>query len=157
MRTHDIVVIGGSAGALDALRVMVRGLPEDLTAALFVVLHVGERSQLASLLDREGPLPVMEARNGAAIEHGKIYVAVPGFHLMLHDNHILLRRGPRENLARPAVDPLFRSAAASFGSRGIGVVLSGALSDGTSGLHAIKRSGGSPPTPAPRRTAPSPI
>jgi two-component system chemotaxis response regulator CheB len=85
---------------------------------------------------------VLQAENGAHVERGKIYVAGPGAHLLLHDSHILLRRGPRENMARPAIDPLFRSAAATFGGRAIGVILSGALNDGTSGLRAIKRCGG---------------
>src|SRR5207237_1040178 len=94
------------------------------------------------VLARASLLGVEEARNGAAIERGKVYVAAPGRHLLLHDSHLLLRRGPRENLSRPAIDPLFRSAAATFGSRTIGVVLSGSLSDGTAGLGAIKRCGG---------------
>lgn len=139
---RDIVVIGASTGGIGALRVLVRDLPEDLPAAIFVVMHVGATSHLAAILDRGSTLPVVKAENGAAIEHGRIHVAVPGKHLLLHDNHILLRRGARENHARPAIDPLFRSAAASFGGRVIGVVLSGALSDGTAGLRAIKRCNG---------------
>jgi two-component system chemotaxis response regulator CheB len=137
--SRDIVVIGASTGGIDALRVLVGDLPVDLPAAIFVVLHVGATSRLASILDRASAVPVVEAENGAAIERGRVHVAAPGRHLLLHDNHMLLRRGPRENHARPAIDPLFRSAAASFGGRVIGVVLSGALSDGTAGLRAIKR------------------
>ncbi|MBI2735125.1 MAG: chemotaxis protein CheB [Rhodospirillales bacterium] len=140
--TRDILVIGGSSGGLDALRTLVRGLEPGLPASVFVVLHLGSSSQLAQILDKSGPLPAMPATSGEHFEHGRIYVAVPGFHLLLHDSHILLRRGPRENLSRPAIDVLFRSAAASFGSRVVGVVLSGALSDGTAGLRAIKRCGG---------------
>jgi chemotaxis response regulator CheB len=87
-------------------------------------------------------LPVLRASSGERIEHGRIYVGVPGVHLLLHDSHLLLRRGPRENLVRPAIDPLFRSAACAFGARVIGVVLSGALNDGAAGLRAIKRCGG---------------
>src|SRR5690242_16277887 len=103
---------------------------------------MGTVSYLSRILQRAGALPVVEAKGGATIERGKVYVAVPGVHLLIHDDHMLLRRGPRENLSRPAIDPLFRSAAASCGSRVIGVLLSGALSDGTAGLRAIKRCGG---------------
>lgn len=140
--SRDIITIGASSGGVDALRHLVCGLPADLPAAIFVVLHIGATSHLARILDRAGSLPVAEAESGEAVERGRIYVAPPGMHLLLHDSHILLRRGPRENLARPAVDPLFRSAACSFGARVIGVVLTGALNDGTAGLRAIKRCGG---------------
>ncbi len=140
--TRDIIVIGGSSGALEALRTLVSGFAAELPASIFVVLHVGANSHLAHILSRDGPLPAVAATAGEQFEHGKIYVGVPGCHLLLHDDHILLRRGPRENLSRPAIDPLFRSAAASFGGRVIGVVLSGALSDGAAGLRAIKRCGG---------------
>jgi two-component system, chemotaxis family, protein-glutamate methylesterase/glutaminase len=140
--TRDIIVIGGSGGGLEALRTLVRGFGPDLPAAVFVVLHVGTYSNLADVLTRAGPLVAVPAVSGQRFERGRIHVGVPGFHLLLHDGHMLLRRGPRENLARPAIDPLFRSAAASFGSRVTGVVLSGALSDGTAGLRAIKCCGG---------------
>lgn len=140
--TRDIIVIGGSSGGLEALRTLVRGFEPGLPASVFVVLHMGANSHLAPILGRAGTLPVVAAESGEHFEHGKIYVGVPGLHLLLHDGHILLRRGPRENLSRPAIDPLFRSAAASFGGRVIGVVLSGALSDGAAGLRAIKRCGG---------------
>jgi two-component system chemotaxis response regulator CheB len=140
--TRDIIVIGGSGGGLEALRTLVRGFEPDLPAAVFVVLHVGAYSNLAYVLTKAGPLPAVPAVSGQRFERGRIHVAVPGFHLLLHDGHMLLRRGPHENLARPAIDPLFRSAAASFGSRAVGVVLSGALSDGAAGLQAIKRCGG---------------
>ncbi|HJU20250.1 MAG TPA: chemotaxis protein CheB [Stellaceae bacterium] len=140
---HDIIAIGASAGGVEALQTLVSGLPADLTAAVFIVLHIGRsRSELAQILDRAGPLPAMPAKSGERIETGRIYVAVPDRHLLIHDSHVLLRRGPHENLSRPAVDPLFRSAACSFGVRVIGVVLSGALNDGTAGLRAVKRCGG---------------
>jgi two-component system chemotaxis response regulator CheB len=139
---RDIVVVGASAGGFEALRVLLAGLQSDLPAAVFVVLHVGEVSQLASALDPVSALPVIQAINGEPIERGRVCVATPGKHLLLHDGHVLLRRGPRENLARPAIDPLFRSAAASQTGRVIGVILSGALHDGTAGLKAVKRCGG---------------
>ncbi len=139
---RDIVVIGASAGGLQPLQRVLRDLPPELPAAVFVVMHLGASSHLATILARTTALPVLQARSGQHIEPGHVYVAVPGLHLLLHDHHILLRRGPRENLARPAIDPLFRSAACSFGGRVIGVVLSGSLNDGTAGLLAIKRCGG---------------
>src|SRR5262245_43839903 len=140
--TRDIVVIGASSGGVEALSLLVQDLAPDLPAAVFAVLHIGATSNLAQALGLRSRLPVLSASSGHTIERGKIYVGVPGAHLLLHDNHVLLRRGPHENLARPAIDPLFRSAAATFGGRVIGVVLSGALSDGTAGLRAIKRCGG---------------
>jgi len=139
---HDIIVIGASAGGLEPLNQVLAALPADLPATIFVVLHLGSRSQLAQILQHSSKLPVHAAVSGAIIEPGHVHVAIPGCHLMLHDRHILLRRGPRENLARPAIDPLFRSAACSFGARVVGVVLSGMLNDGTAGLRAIKRCGG---------------
>jgi two-component system chemotaxis response regulator CheB len=139
---HDIVVIGASAGGVEALRRLMRDLPADVSAAIFIVLHIGRfESHLAELLDQAGPLPVTEAESGGAIERGHVYVAASDRHLLLHDRHMMLRRGPRENMTRPAIDPLFRSAACNFGARVIGVVLSGALDDGTAGLRAIKRCG----------------
>ena len=139
---RDIIVIGASAGGIDALRQLLSKLPPDLPAAIFIVVHIGRTSLLPSILQRVSTMPVVPAISGAAFERGAVYVGVPGVHLLLHDDHILLRRGPRENYSRPAVDALFRSAAASLGSRVVGVVLSGSLSDGTAGLRAIKRCGG---------------
>ncbi len=142
-RNHDIIVIGASFGGVEALQRVARDLPADLPAAVFVVLHVGRsRSELAGILDRAGPLRATEAVSGEPIRRGRIYVARPDHHLLVHDGHVLVRRGPHENMSRPAIDPLFRSAACSHGARVIGVVLSGALNDGTAGLAAIKRCGG---------------
>lgn len=139
---HHIIVIGASAGGIEPLKQIVGDLPPDLPAAVFVVLHVGQVSYLPEILERASRLTTLVASNGAAVEAGTVYVAPPGFHLLLHDSHMMLRRGPRENLARPAIDPLFRSAALSFGASVIGVLLSGSLSDGTAGLRAIKAVGG---------------
>lgn len=139
---RSIVVIGASAGGVEALKYLVAELPLDLQAAVFIVLHVGPSSHLAEILDRAAPLPAADAISGEEIRNGSIYVAPPGNHMLVHEGHLLLRRGPRENLARPAIDPLFRSAACSYGARVIGVVLTGSLSDGTAGLRAIKACGG---------------
>lgn len=141
-KRRDIIVIGASAGGLQPLQRILAELPADLKAAVFVVLHIGAASHLAAVLGRFSALPVVRAASGEPIVFGQVHVAVPGFHMLLHDAHLLLRRGPKENLARPAIDPLFRSAACTFGARVIGVVLSGALNDGSAGLRAIKQCGG---------------
>lgn len=137
-----VVVIGASAGGVDALKRLASALPHGFPAPVLIVLHVGEVSYMPEILSRAGPLPARRPESGERILAGSIYVAPPRRHMLVHDDHILLRRGPRENLARPAIDPLFRSVACSFGARAIGVVLTGSLSDGSSGLHAIKRCGG---------------
>jgi two-component system, chemotaxis family, protein-glutamate methylesterase/glutaminase len=142
VQNRDIVVVGASAGGVDALTQLVRSLTEDLPAAIFVVLHVGASSRIAEILERAGSMPVSQATSGEAVAPGRVRVAPPGSHLLLHEGHVLLRRGPRENLARPAIDPLFRSAACTYGGRVIGAVLTGSLNDGTAGLRAIKRCGG---------------
>lgn len=144
MPGHDIIVIGASAGGVEALMSVVRGLPRDLPAALFVVLHVppdGE-SVLPKILSHAGPLPAVHPQDGDAIEHGHIYVAPPDYHLLVERGRVRVIRGPRENRYRPAVDPLFRSAARAYGPRVVGVILSGMLDDGAAGLAAIHARGG---------------
>jgi two-component system chemotaxis response regulator CheB len=140
----DIVVIGASSGGIDALSNVVAGLPRDLPAALFVVQHVPSqsRSWLPEILSRAGPLPASHAKDNEPILPGRIYVAPPDCHLLLGQGRIQIVRGPRENNHRPAIDPLFRSAARVYGPRTIGIVLSGNLDDGTAGLIAIKKAGG---------------
>jgi two-component system chemotaxis response regulator CheB len=140
----DIIVIGASAGGVEAAAAVARGLPADLPAAVFVVVHFPSwsRSVLPQILERAGPLPAAHAVDGESIRPGRIYVAPPGVHLLLHGDTVRLVAGPRENGAIPAVDPLFRSAARWCGERVIGVVLSGNLDDGTAGLVAIKHRGG---------------
>jgi len=146
---HDIIVIGASAGGVEALGILVEALPADLDAAIFVVLHIPPNgfSALPSILSRRGPLQALHPVHGEPIQRGRIYVAPPDHHLLLRDGdgvgHIHLARGPRENGHRPAVDVLFRSAAAMYGPRVAGVVLSGALDDGTAGLVAVTQLGGS--------------
>jgi two-component system chemotaxis response regulator CheB len=141
---RDIIVIGASAGGVEALSQLTRLLPADLPAAIFVVLHVSAHSPslLPRILNRARTLPASHPVDGEAIRHGRIYVAPPDQHLLLEDGQLEVRRGPRENGHRPAVDPLFRTAARSFGARVVGVVLSGTLDDGTAGLAAIKQRGG---------------
>jgi two-component system chemotaxis response regulator CheB len=140
---HDIVVIGGSAGAFGVIRALCRDLPNDLPAAVFVVLHLSPEhgDTLAGAIAAPGGLPVEMAAD-SPFETGRIYVAPAKHHLLVMGPQMRLGRGPRENMARPAIDPLFRSAAASFGPRAIGVVLSGYLNDGAAGLAAIKACGG---------------
>jgi two-component system chemotaxis response regulator CheB len=144
---RDVIVIGGSAGAFEPLREIVRGLPPDLPAAVLVAIHRSPGSDpglLAGLLDQAGPLPVVPAEEGRLLERGRLHIAPADWHLLVapDGSHIHVRRGPRENRSRPAIDPLFRSAAASCTTRVIGVLLSGMLDDGSAGLLAIRRCGG---------------
>jgi two-component system, chemotaxis family, protein-glutamate methylesterase/glutaminase len=143
-RNHDILVIGASAGGVQALQQLASGLRPDLPAAVMVAMHLrGDiRSGLAQVIDRSGPLPAVFARDYEKIEHGRIYLAPPDQHLLIYGDTLRLGRGPRENHARPAIDPMFRSAAVCCGPRTIGLVMTGYLNDGASGLHAIKRCGG---------------
>lgn len=138
-----IVAIGASAGGVDALRSIVGSLPRSLDAAVFVTLHIGaHKSELPWLLDRIGTLPASHAVDGEAIRAGHVFVAPPDHHLTVEPGKIVLTRGPRENMARPAIDPMFRSAARAYGENVIGVILTGGLNDGTAGLFEVKAQGG---------------
>ncbi len=141
---HEIVAVGASAGGVEALRDLAASLPADLPAAVFVVLHVASEGPrlLGQILDKAGPLGAALAVSGEPVERGRIYVAPPDEHLLVKEGRVRLARGPRENRARPAVDPLFRSAAVAYGPRVVGVVLTGYLDDGASGLSAVQRCGG---------------
>ena len=144
MAARDIIVVGASAGGVNALATLAEGLPPDLPASVLVALHLapGVTSILPEILARAGRLPAVHPKDGEAYEKGKIYVAPPDHHLLVREGHLRLTRGARENLHRPAIDPLFRSAALAHGPRVIGVVLTGSLDDGTAGLSAVKRCGG---------------
>jgi two-component system chemotaxis response regulator CheB len=139
-----IVVVGASAGGVEALRALVGGLPTDLPAPVVVVLHLSPHapSALPAILGRAGRLPAVAAAHGARLEAGVVYVAPTDVHVLVVDEYLHLSRGPAENGHRPAIDPLFRSAAAEYGSRTVGVVLSGTRDDGTAGLAAVAAVGG---------------
>ncbi len=143
MNPVPLIVIGASEGGVSALRALAAAFPPDLPAAVLVVLHVGaHNSTLAAILSHAGPLLALNPKNGEEIIPGRIYVAPPDHHMIVGDGLIRLTKGPRENFARPSIDPLFRSAAEAYGPSVIGVILTGGLNDGTAGLYEIKRRGG---------------
>lgn len=144
MARRDIIAIGASAGGLEALLTLVAGLPADLPAAVFVVIHTASHGPtlLPRILSRHGPLPAVTAEHGQQIVPGTLYVAPPDYHLLVRRGHVELSHGPRENHTRPAIDPLFRSAARAYGPCVVGVVLSGSLGDGATGLMSITSRGG---------------
>jgi two-component system chemotaxis response regulator CheB len=145
MQKKDIIVVGASSGGIDALKELVAGLPRGLQASIFVVLHVAPYSLgiLPEILERAGSMPASNAKDMEQMEPGHIYVAPPDLHLLVESSgYMRVKRGPRENRFRPAVDPLFRSAAHAFGPRVVGVILTGWLDDGTAGLWAVKERGG---------------
>jgi two-component system chemotaxis response regulator CheB len=141
---RDIVVVGASAGGVEALKELVSRLPEDFPAAIFVVLHVAAAtpSALPAILSRAGPLHAAVPEDGEPIVPRHIYVAPPDRHLLLQGDVVRVTLGPAENGHRPAVDPLFRSAARAAGPRVAAIVLSGVLDDGSAGLVAVKAAGG---------------
>jgi len=140
----DIIVIGASAGGISALSKLVANLPPSFDASVFVTIHIPEhtRSALPKILSQKGHLAALNPINGEPIQRGRIYVAPPDRHMLIKRGFVHLVRGPRENGARPSVDPMFRTAARAYGKRVVGVVLSGALDDGTAGLMAVKKQGG---------------
>jgi two-component system chemotaxis response regulator CheB len=145
MQRKDIIVIGASSGGIDALKELFAALPRDLKASVFIALHVAPYSLgiLPEILERAGSMPASNATDMEQIEPGHIYVAPPDFHLLVEPSgYVRVTRGPRENRFRPAIDPLFRSAAHAFGPRVVGVILTGWLDDGMAGLWAVKERGG---------------
>ena len=142
MTKRNIIVVGTSAGGVEALCEMTKHLPKDLDASIFVVMHIGTETMLPQILSRCGNLPAVRAEHEKRYEHGCIYCAPPHCHLSIKDHKTVLTRGPRENGHRPAIDVLFRSAARTHRSKVIGVVLTGGRDDGSAGLFAIKARGG---------------
>jgi two-component system chemotaxis response regulator CheB len=141
---HDIIVIGASAGGVEVVLDLVAELPAGLQASIFVVIHMpaGHLSVLPEILTRRGNLPASHPLHDERIERGKIYVAPPDNHLQLRPGVVEVVRGPKDNGHRPAVDVLFRTAAAAYGPRVIGVVLTGYQDCGTAGMMSIKARGG---------------
>ena len=144
MSKRDIIVIGASSGGFEALKRIVAKLPANFSPSIFIVWHMSAEVNgiLPQVLNKLGTINASNAVDGEPIKPNHIYVAPPDHHMLIEDDHIKVTRGPKENLFRPAVDPLFRSAAFTFKNRVIGVILSGALDDGTSGLWKIKANGG---------------
>jgi len=144
MAARDIITIGASAGGTEALQRVVSGFPADLNAAVLIAMHARSNTDhvLPGILNRSGPLPATSAIDGEPIEMGRIFVAPPDFHLILNDGRLRLSHAPRENLQRPSINALFRSAASTCGDRVAGVVLTGLLDDGAAGLWEIQQHGG---------------
>jgi two-component system chemotaxis response regulator CheB len=144
MKSRNIVVIGASSGGFQVLKELVSGLSADLPAAIFIVWHLPAegRGILPDVFAKLTTWPVSHARDGEPIEHSRIYIAPPDRHMLIEEGRVRVTRGPKENRFRPAVDPLFRSAAFHYGPDVIGMILSGALDDGTSGLWTVKHRGG---------------
>ncbi|MCX6047588.1 MAG: chemotaxis protein CheB [Chloroflexi bacterium] len=142
--SRDVIVIGASAGGVEALFSLMAQLPADIPAAIFIVLHTPNNtpSHLPQILNRVSALPAKIAVDGETIRPGQIYLAPADYHMMVKANQVRVVHGPRENLWRPAIDPLFRSAAVTHGARVIGVILTGMMDDGAAGLLAVKRCGG---------------
>lgn len=144
MENHHVITIGTSAGGVRALKTIVHSLPQDFPASVHIVQHISNEtfSNLAAVLDKVAQLPVAFAKDKELVRPSRIYIAPPDFHLLLESNRLRVIRGPRENRMRPAIDPLFRSAATAYRSYATGIILTGMLDDGTAGLQAIKACGG---------------
>lgn len=140
MPKHDIFVIGTSAGGVEAMQVIASSLPADFPGSVFVVIHIPAQhpSIMPTILNRVGPLPAAHAVDNDPIKPGHIYIAPPDHHLLVERGFMRVVRGPIENRYRPSVDPLFRTAGRSYGPRAVGVILTGALDDGTAGLLHLK-------------------
>jgi two-component system, chemotaxis family, protein-glutamate methylesterase/glutaminase len=144
LENEKIIVIGASTGGFEAFKKLVSGLPPDFSSPIFIVWHMSPdvRGVLPQVLNRVNTIPAAHAYHNEEIKPGRIYVAPPDHHLLVRNGKVSVSRGPKENRFRPAVDPLFRSAAYAYGPRVIGIILSGALDDGTAGLWTVKQYGG---------------
>jgi two-component system, chemotaxis family, protein-glutamate methylesterase/glutaminase len=144
MSKRNIIAIGGSLGGIDAAKQLFAALPKDFPAAIFITVHVGSNglNAVAEVLGSGSTIPINTAVDGEPVQEGRVYVAPADYHLLVLQDVVRLGRGPRENMARPAIDPLLRSVGISCGGRAIGVVLSGWLNDGAAGLADLKRCGG---------------
>lgn len=144
MANRDLVVIGASAGGIEALQNILGLLPTDLDAAVLIVLHTSNHagSLLPQIMQRTSRLPAIHPKDRTPIQKGTIYIAPPDCHMIVEGEILRVIQGPRENLHRPAIDPLFRSAASSYGRRVIGIILTGSLDDGTAGLMLVRNRGG---------------
>jgi two-component system chemotaxis response regulator CheB len=153
---RDIIVIGTSAGGLEALDDLIGQFPTDIPAAIIIIQHMSPENTGAALLHRLGKYKAFQCELAASQEkfvEGRIYIAPSDYHLLLRKGHFLVTKGARENRYRPAIDPLFRSAAVAYGSRVVGVILTGMLDDGTAGLTAIRKCGGVTVVQDPRSAA----
>jgi two-component system chemotaxis response regulator CheB len=141
---RDFIAIGASAGGVTALMHLLELLPSDLPAAVTIVLHRSpyHETQLPVVLGRRAGLTVIEPTDGAPVQRNVVYVAPRDQHMVMHDGVVRLDRGPKQHRTRPAIDPLFRSAAATYGNRVVGILLSGMGGDGVTGLIDIKHAGG---------------
>jgi len=144
MERRDIIVVGASAGGVTALKDFVQNLPKDFKGSVFIVLHIPPytESRLPMILSKAGPLEAVHPQDEEEIMPGKIYVASNDYHLLIARDKVMVKRGPKENRFRPSIDALFRSAAYIYGSRVVGIIFSGILNDGVSGLWTIKQHGG---------------
>src|ERR1041384_3308532 len=141
--SNRIIVIGASAGGIEAVCPVLAGLPADFPIPILIVIHIGQRpSQLPTIFSRCGQLSAVHPQSGEHLEPGHVYVAPPNHHMVVEDQRLELTHGPRENRVRPAIDPLFRSASRAYRDRAIGIILSGELDDGTAGLFSLKARGG---------------
>lgn len=141
---RNVILVGGSQGSIEVIKTLLVGLPSDLRVAIAITIHRGQISQgsLAQLLGEFCILPVADARHGELFRAGRVYLAPADHHLQLRAGAVWLDHGPKQHHVRPAVDPMFISAAHTYGSRVVGVLVSGNLSDGVAGLVAIKQHGG---------------